>query len=586
MNIIPGTVCCLLCRGMVIYKDGDKTRFRAHMNNEHGAFFDIDYLLASCLLEKDQKEAVAKTVKVQDKVPAMLEENNVHDGVTLRESSFNRPSAEIEANAEKFLLKKEKEDCPEDPDFQNTSIGAQLGTTYESSQQLQGRGGKKEKLKRKYVRKEKVNNEETNTIKRESYDDPKMNPNLMFQRYPEDTPETQVSNRYSYDVGNPGDSGVYAAYYNRDNSDDYDSNTKHDTYQGNETGNYRNNYDTHETTGNQSRDDDLNKILHEATRQDPGYVNQVLNEARSRNPMEFDQTINRSSYAKKRSADDLDEMLDEARDQSEVMHENEESGVSVEKSTSVVNASERFYCQVEGCGKSYTVKSNKQIHEKKAHGILSTRSKNKKFKMSTEEPEPRNHNGEPEVKEKESIVQWEELKKIRAQYYNSPTRKANSEASETREQVPGGDDGVQLNVDATLSHSFSPDVSNDLGDGETSAEEQFTNKTVLDGVDISQSRYFKKNPKSITSARGKSVALFTETPSGLPANWKMRSVETTNKAGGKIVTRHFLSPELKVLKTGLSVVEYLRLKGELDTDQILEISRVLNISESKLKSLY
>ena len=70
-NTIPGTVCCLLCRGLVIYKasnlgyllipifsysqDGDTTRFRAHMNNEHGAFFDLDYLLASCMMETEQK---------------------------------------------------------------------------------------------------------------------------------------------------------------------------------------------------------------------------------------------------------------------------------------------------------------------------------------------------------------------------------------------------------------------------------------------------------------------------------------------------------------------------------------------------
>jgi len=583
MNIIPGTVCCLLCRGMVIYKDGDKTRFRAHMNNEHGAFFDIDYLLASCLLEKDQKEAVAKTVKAQDKVPAMFEENNVHDGVTLGESAYNNPPAVKEANAENLLLKKEKEDFPEDPYFQSSSIGAQFGT-HEPLQQHQERGGKKEKQKRKYVRKEKMHAGDTN-IKRESYDDPKMNPNLMFPRYPEDTPETQVGNGYSYDVGSSGDTGGYAAYYNRDNSDNYASNIIHDNYQGNETGTYRNNYDTHESTENQSRDDDLNKILHEASRQDPGYVNQVLNEARSRNPMEFDQAMNKSGQDKKRSNDDFDEMLDEGREQSEVLHENEESSISVEKSTTVGNASERFYCQVEGCGKSYTVKSNKQVHEKKAHNILSTRNKNKKIKMSTEEPEPLNQNGELEVKEKESIVKWDELEKIRAQYYNSPTRKANSEATENSEQLSGGDNGVQLNLDATLSRSFSPDVSKDLGDGETTAEEQ-ANKTVVDGVDISKSRYFLKNPKTITSARGKSVALFTETPSGLPPNWKMRSVETTNKAGGKVFTRHFLSPELKVLKTGLSVVEYLRLKGELDTDQIIEISKVLNISEGKLKSLY
>merc|ERR1719431_543662 len=148
------------------------------------------------------------------------------------------------------------------------------------------------------------------------------------------------------------------------------------------------NYDNHESTENQSRDDDLNKILHEASRQDPGYVNQVLNEARSRNPMEFDQAMNKSGQDKKRSNDDFDEMLDEGREQSEVLHENEESSISVEKSTTVGNASERFYCQVEGCGKSYTAKSNKQVHEKKAHNILSSR-KNKKIKVSTEEPEPR-----------------------------------------------------------------------------------------------------------------------------------------------------------------------------------------------------
>ena len=62
-DTIHGTVCCILCRGKVIYKDGDKFRFKNHMNNEHGAFFEIDYLLASCLLENDQKAAVAKTVE-------------------------------------------------------------------------------------------------------------------------------------------------------------------------------------------------------------------------------------------------------------------------------------------------------------------------------------------------------------------------------------------------------------------------------------------------------------------------------------------------------------------------------------------
>ena len=43
----------------------------------------------------------------------------------------------------------------------------------------------------------------------------------------------------------------------------------------------------------------------------------------------------------------------------------------------------------------------------------------------------------------------------------------------------------------------------------------------------------------------------------------------------------------RVLKTGLGVVEYLRLEGRLTADQILVIARdVLQISEKKIKKLY
>ena len=57
------TVRCLLCRGLVIYKSGDITRFTAHLANEHGAFFDIEYLLASCFMDEGQKEAIAHPIR-------------------------------------------------------------------------------------------------------------------------------------------------------------------------------------------------------------------------------------------------------------------------------------------------------------------------------------------------------------------------------------------------------------------------------------------------------------------------------------------------------------------------------------------
>ena len=61
-NTIPGKVSCLLCRGAILFRDGDRSRFYAHMNNEHGAFFDLDYLLASSLMDQAQKEVVIRNV--------------------------------------------------------------------------------------------------------------------------------------------------------------------------------------------------------------------------------------------------------------------------------------------------------------------------------------------------------------------------------------------------------------------------------------------------------------------------------------------------------------------------------------------
>ena len=59
------TVQCILCRGMILYKDGDITRFSAHLANEHGAFYDVEYLLASCFMDEGQKAAIANPIRVQ-----------------------------------------------------------------------------------------------------------------------------------------------------------------------------------------------------------------------------------------------------------------------------------------------------------------------------------------------------------------------------------------------------------------------------------------------------------------------------------------------------------------------------------------
>ena len=68
-NYSTMTVRCLLCRGLVIYKNGDISRFTAHLANEHGAFFDTEYLLASCFMDEGQKETIANPIRASLSLP-------------------------------------------------------------------------------------------------------------------------------------------------------------------------------------------------------------------------------------------------------------------------------------------------------------------------------------------------------------------------------------------------------------------------------------------------------------------------------------------------------------------------------------
>lgn len=65
MTLPPGTVSCMLCRGVVAYRNGDATRFTNHMNYEHGAYFDHEFLLAACLMNEEEREAVRNVMKAK-----------------------------------------------------------------------------------------------------------------------------------------------------------------------------------------------------------------------------------------------------------------------------------------------------------------------------------------------------------------------------------------------------------------------------------------------------------------------------------------------------------------------------------------
>ena len=112
---LPDTIKCILCRGTVSYKDGDKKRFRSHLNNEHGAYYDVDFLLACSLMDDQQKENVRKSVldKTIEEIPATdppvvmvvhkATDNNLNRGFLYVDSSS---SSSISAEVEKIINKR------------------------------------------------------------------------------------------------------------------------------------------------------------------------------------------------------------------------------------------------------------------------------------------------------------------------------------------------------------------------------------------------------------------------------------------------------------------------------------------------
>ena len=57
-----GTVVCLLCRGMISFKAGDKARFESHLQHEHEAYFGLDVLLAVSFMREEERRALVRSV--------------------------------------------------------------------------------------------------------------------------------------------------------------------------------------------------------------------------------------------------------------------------------------------------------------------------------------------------------------------------------------------------------------------------------------------------------------------------------------------------------------------------------------------
>ena len=101
----PGTLTCILCRGVVQYKNNNKVRFVKHMENEHAAYFDLDFILATCFMDEDEKAAVKNVIQNKN---VDSDEDGVEE-VTVTEIAVK---TEVHPEPPKETSKRERKDEP------------------------------------------------------------------------------------------------------------------------------------------------------------------------------------------------------------------------------------------------------------------------------------------------------------------------------------------------------------------------------------------------------------------------------------------------------------------------------------------
>merc|ERR1719154_871880 len=257
-----------------------------------------------------------------------------------------------------------------------------------------------------------------------------------------------------------------------------------------------------------------------------------------------------------------------------------QDGVFEEKTEGKIENGKRYVCEFEGCNKSYTQKANRGTHQKKAHGLLGSRAA-KKQRLSVSVAEEDLNEVSSRGTGQNELVEAE-AEEPNAESLTNPLPSEYANYSETFEATAASILGTDNNDPAPTADnekeelgpisSFLTDTSlgfdapdNDVFQNQDEASHQSNTEDSNTAeaekeaeVDVSTSKYFQKNPKMMQTAREKSCLLFTEMSDHLPAGWTFRTVEVTNKVTlEKSMSRHYLSPERKVLKTGLAVIEYL-----------------------------
>ena len=93
----------------------------------------------------------------------------------------------------------------------------------------------------------------------------------------------------------------------------------------------------------------------------------------------------------------------------------------------------------------------------------------------------------------------------------------------------------------------------------------------------SESEYFKTHPKELISTTEERASKFTEIDPSLPSGWRARSIQRKN--GRK--DWEFLSPEMKMFRSRVGVVEYMRSMGGYSYEEMSRVCPAMRIKREK-----
>ena len=110
MTSPDGTIQCLLCRGIVTFKEKDPIKFNLHMKNEHAVYFSVDILLAICLMDSEEQETVKNVVfdRMKKSDVDIVKDEKMDESIDGSDGDEDEDAVDLSDDEEDFASLKEK----------------------------------------------------------------------------------------------------------------------------------------------------------------------------------------------------------------------------------------------------------------------------------------------------------------------------------------------------------------------------------------------------------------------------------------------------------------------------------------------